>query len=108
MTQWLHFQVDSKEEAESDSKRKRKNTPKKPDRSAQSDKSKSADESKEDGELSDEDDDGDIVTESVIRSPPRLYGRRITSTDDENSSSAFSESDRYSGILPTLYVQYST
>lgn len=59
---------------------------------------------KEDGELSDDnegaDDGGDSATAigSAIQSPPRLFRSKLCDTDDDNSSSAYSESDRYSGI----------
>lgn len=58
---------------------------------------------KEDGELSDDydnqdDEDGATVTGSTIQSPPRLYRSKLHDTEDDNSSSAYSESDRYSGM----------
>lgn len=71
-----------------------------------------AGETKEDGELSDDDEDNDSDnddyanddsdddkqekdgTGSVIQSPPRLYVSPYHDTDDDNSSSAYSESGR--------------
>lgn len=65
---------------------------------------KQSDGIKEDGELSDdnedEDDDDNFATVigATIQSPPRLCRSKLYDTDDDNSSSAYSESDRYLGI----------
>lgn len=83
-------------------------------------------ESKEDGELSDDDNDSDddvadddvaienrnddeadeeeketSVIGSIIQSPARLYGS-YHDTDDDNSSSAYSESGKYSVFWPII------